>query len=455
MPSPTHGGSQEPNTRHDAAPFDSETPCFGEFLSFPEIARSRRFPIDWRNQSPMQRGPIIADAYSHDRNVIGFHRGQYAHQAALAIACGRLDPRHIPDYSYTDAHIKIGDTEFQRRNWNKIVTLDPWGHMVPEIFADYLSAGIGIHPTISITKGNLLIPELAALNVSMIRKFAETSGMTVEQLLKLNLALLGNTEPDKDQMRLEPDGQIVLEDGRIPVTKIAIDRVHYLPGVAERLEVDEYVLREALYRQTGNLDFADLKMNVYLPALDNISVYIIGDPDKLKDPETKVTVRVHDECGGSDVFGSDICTCRPYLVHAIEEGVKTAQEGGVGVIVYNDFEGRGLGEVIKFGVYNARKNQPGGDSSDTYFDRTAAVAGVEDARFQSLSMDPLTWLGISRIHRLISMSGEKYDAMTKINGIEVVERVPFPHNRLPPDAGVEISAKGAHRNYFVGENSTY
>lgn len=27
------------------------------------------------------------------------------------------------------------------------------------------------------------------------------------------------------------------------------------------------------------------------------------------------TVRVHDECNGSDVFGSDICTCRPYLVH--------------------------------------------------------------------------------------------------------------------------------------------
>ena len=49
-------------------------------------------------------------------------------------------------------------------------------------------------------------------------------------------------------------------------------------------------------------------------------------------------MRVHDECNGSDVFGSDICTCRPYLTHGIEE-VRTAQEGGTGLIVYNRKEG--------------------------------------------------------------------------------------------------------------------
>lgn len=49
--------------------------------------------------------------------------------------------------------------------------------------------------------------------------------------------------------------------------------------------------------------------------------------------------RTHDECNGSDVFGSDICTCRPYLTHGIEECIKTAQEGGVGVIVYFRKEG--------------------------------------------------------------------------------------------------------------------
>jgi hypothetical protein len=33
-------------------------------------------------------------------------------------------------------------------------------------------------------------------------------------------------------------------------------------------------------------------------------------------------------------IGSDICTCRPYLIYGIEECVKQAQQGGVGVIVY-------------------------------------------------------------------------------------------------------------------------
>lgn len=70
------------------------------------------------------------------------------------------------------------------------------------------------------------------------------------------------------------------------------------------------------------------------------------------DPSKKLTLRVHDECNGSDVFGniafccleacsetnvytgSDICTCRPYLIYGIEECAKQAQQGGVGVIVY-------------------------------------------------------------------------------------------------------------------------
>src|SRR5882757_7483948 len=50
---------------------------------------------------------------------------------------------------------------------------------------------------------------------------------------------------------------------------------------------------------------------------------------------------------GSDVFGSDICTCKPYLVFAIEECIRTAQRGGVGVVVYFRKEGRALGEVTK------------------------------------------------------------------------------------------------------------
>jgi GTP cyclohydrolase II len=69
----------------------------------------------------------------------------------------------------------------------------------------------------------------------------------------------------------------------------------------------------------------------------------------MSDPSKKLALRIHDECNGSDVFCSDICTCRPYLIFGIEEAVKEAQNGGSGVVIYFRKEGRALGEVTKVG----------------------------------------------------------------------------------------------------------
>ena len=88
------------------------------------------------------------------------------------------------------------------------------------------------------------------------------------------------------------------------------------------------------------------------------------------------------ECSGSDTFGTDICTCRPYLVFALLGAVQCAQRGGVGIIIYFRKEGRSLGEVTKFRVYNARKRQAGGDTPENYFKQTESIAGIRDARFQ-------------------------------------------------------------------------
>jgi hypothetical protein len=145
---------------------------------------------------------------------------------------------------------------------------------------------------------------------------------------------------------------------------------------------------------------------------------------------------VHDECNGSDVFGSDICTCRPYLVHGIEECVPPplrtkwtrrvphpvliGHAASLSQVRAHCARGRrrgdcllpqggplarrghqvprtkwtrrvphpvlighaaSLSQVTKFLVYNARKRQEGGDRAETYFHRTACVAGVEDMRF--------------------------------------------------------------------------
>ena len=120
-------------------------------------------------------------------------------------------------------------------------------------------------------------------------------------------------------------------------------------------------------------------------------------------------------------------------------------------VVYNRKEGRALGEVTKFLVYNARKRQEGGDTAATYFERTECVAGVQDARFQQLMPDVLHWLGVTKIDRFMSMSNMKYDALAN-SGIEIGERVAIPAGLIPQDASVEMEAKKA-AGYFAPEGA--
>lgn len=96
--------------------------------------------------------------------------------------------------------------------------------------------------------------------------------------------------------------------------------------------------------------------------------------------------------------------------------------------------------MTKFRVYNSRKYQVGGDRPDTYFEQTANIAGIEDARVQQLMPDALKFLGITKIDRLLSMSKDKFEALDDA-GIEIVNRVSLPEDWVPANATVEITAK--------------
>ena len=372
-------------------------------------------PIRWGASSAALRGPVVG-TLTPQRNAIGSHSGSYSLYRALAVAAGTLDPVHVPDLTDTSPATAIGPY----RKWSDptaIVSLDPYGHLVSEVFAEELSEGWDIRPTIAVTKARVNMPEL---------RDAIAAG------------------------RLRPDGDVLTENGDARVTKAAIEPVWYLPGIAERFGIAESVLRRSLFEQSGGM-FSELvtrsDLKVFLPPIGGITVYFFGDASAITDTGREVACRVHDECNGSDVFGSDICTCRPYLAHGIEVCIETAQLGGCGLIVYNRKEGRALGEVTKFLVYNARKRQPGGDRAETYFERTECVAGVEDMRFQELMPDVLHWLGVSRIERFVSMSNMKYDALAR-QGLEIVERVAIPDELIPGDASVEMDAKKA-AGYFT------
>src|SRR5262249_30125165 len=306
--------------------------------SHPHPHVKQRFPIRWGAATARERGPVIGTvSRPQERNAIGPHGGSYALYRALAVSSGSLDPIRRPDLTNTHPAADIGPFP-QWSDPRQIVSLDPWGHLVAETFAAEISEGLDIRPSIAITQARLDPAEL---------RDALTKG------------------------RLRADGDVVKANASLSVVKIAIDPVWHLPGIAERFGTSETGLRRNLFEQTGGM-FPELvtrsDLQVFLPPIGGITVYLFGDIQRLKDPRTVVTCRVHDECNGSDVFGSDICTCRPYLVHGIEECVRCAQGGGLGVVIYNRKEGRALGEVTKFLVYNARKRQEGGDAAAAYFE---------------------------------------------------------------------------------------
>jgi GTP cyclohydrolase II len=374
------------------------------------------YEVSWGAPTAVERGPVIASLTNvAQRNAIGTHGGAYAVYRALAVASGALQRDHRPDLTHTAPAELVGPHP-QWADADKIVSMDPWGHLVASAFAEQIAAGADVRPTIAITKANIDMPELKA---------AIAAG------------------------RLVPDGDVLSDAGDVRVTKAAIDPVWHLPGIARRFNVKESSLRRALFEQTAGM-FPELvtrpDLKVFLPPIGGMTLYFFGDLTRLGDAKTRIACRLHDECNGSDVFGSDICTCRPYLAHGIEVCIEMAQQGGVGLVVYNRKEGRALGEVTKFLVYNARKRQPGGDRAETYFARTECVAGAQDMRFQQLTPDVFHWLGITRIDRWASMSDMKHGALVE-QGIEVVERVAIPNELIPQGARVEMDAKKA-AGYF-------
>ncbi|KAK0354438.1 putative GTP cyclohydrolase [Friedmanniomyces endolithicus] len=383
-------------------------------------------PNHWGNADATKRGPVVvarSPSTIRRRNAIGAHGGSYSIYYALAVASQQLNTDHKPDYTNTEPAANIGPFPA----WGdpkKIVAMDPFGHLAPWLYKDIIrDENVEIRPTIAVTRAHMKVPELE----EAVRKG-----------------------------RLVPDGKICINpQGELNVTKFAVEPVWYLPGVAERFAIDEGTLRRALFECTGGsypelVTRSDIKL--FLPPIGGLTVYCFGDPSKMSDASVKLALRVHDECNGSDVFGSDICTCRPYLIFGIEEAVKEAQRGGSGVVIYFRKEGRALGEVTKYLVYNARKR--GSDKASEYFKRTENIAGVKDMRFQALMPDVLHWLGITKIDRMMSMSDMKHDAIVQ-QGIPILERVPIPEEMIPEDSRVEIDAK-IHAGYFTtGKVMTY
>jgi hypothetical protein len=177
-------------------------------------------PIHWGAATAPERGPVVASpAEPRHRNAIGSYSGSYAIYRALAVATLALSGDHRPDLTDTAPVVAVPP----RPQWAdpaKIVSLDPWGHLVGEAFATEIAQGIDARPTIAITRAHINLPEI-------LPRFASSG--------------------------LKPDGRVLLDNGEIRVTKAAIDPVWHLPGMAQRFGVVESDLRRILFEQTGGM----------------------------------------------------------------------------------------------------------------------------------------------------------------------------------------------------------
>lgn len=130
-------------------------------------------------------------------------------------------------------------------------------------------------------------------------------------------------------------------------------------------------------------------------------------------PYEPTLVRIHSQCLTGDVFHSLKCDCGPQLKRAM----KMVQAEGMGIIVYQHQEGRGIGITNKIRAY-ALQDQ----GADTIEANLLLGFGADQRKYDQCA-EVIKLLGAKRV-RLMSNNPDKVSAMMEA-GLEIVERVPL------------------------------
>ena len=189
------------------------------FSAYPDQHGIKPYRLNWGAATPTERGPVVCSRLQSSlkqRNALGAHSGSYSIYRALSIAMGSLSPNHKPDYTMTEPPVDF-PPQLSWSDPKKIVSFDPWGHLVQTVFKAEMDAGLDIRPSIAVTKAHLKMSELdeAARN--------GTIGIDGEFVLR--------SRPVKNEDGTESIGDSGVE---VNVSKAAVEPVWYMPGVAER-----------------------------------------------------------------------------------------------------------------------------------------------------------------------------------------------------------------------------
>jgi GTP cyclohydrolase II len=143
---------------------------------------------------------------------------------------------------------------------------------------------------------------------------------------------------------------------------------------------------------------------------DSALALVMGTPSRAEAP----LVRIHSQCLTGDVFHSSRCDCGEQL----EFAQRAIAEEGIGILIYQLQEGRGIGLVNKLRAYQLQQNQ----GLDTV-EANQHLGFEADHRNYALCMDVLRFFAVSRL-RLMTNNPRKVDAVQEA-GITVVQRVPI------------------------------
>ena len=190
-------------------------------------------------------------------------------------------------------------------------------------------------------------------------------------------------------------------------------------------------------------------LEVFLPPIGGQTVYVFGDPKDLADPDGDA-----DRARARRVQRLRRVRLRhlhvPALPHARDRGVHPRRAGRAasGLVVYCRKEGRALGEVTKFLVYNARKRQEGGDSREQLFPahrvrrgRAGHALPGADARRAALARHAPH--PSPRVDEQHEVRRDRRRAASRS-----ASACRFPTSSIPADARVEMDAKKA-AGYFT------
>ncbi len=396
---------------------------------------AKSLSVTWGAQRPAERGPIVLESearFPEEATAFGLHGDLYGFHRGMAKVLEMIPGTHAPDLSHTRPPFQVP----VQPEWgtDHIATMDPWGHCVATHFADLRQEGVNISPSVAVNTSYYRMPEIAE-GVSSGRLKPDCRGL---------LDQFGHPQHNVKK------GAVLDKDGVMRVTEITGEQVWHLPTVAAQLGFTEEQLREMIYKHSGRM-FPQLiepesqRLKVMLPPLGGFTIWVFGNIGRLAHPNDckgPVVLRPHDSCDDGDV-GACRCTCRDFMMYAIEEAIQAAQQQGIGVLIRYVSQGRGFGSVPKHLVYAKRDWQPGGDTSARYFDCTNEIMGGKDGRLDFTKVGPILWtLGTRfKITKLLSQSPHKLRALTDA-GIQIEQCHRLPLNRITSKMALrEIEAK--------------